>query len=128
MNIYIVTRGSYSDYSILGAYSTRENAEAALKVWNDEWDKPEIEEWPIDAHLSRGDQLPWMVWMRHDGAEAEASKTDPPEADDSTWWSNNTFHRDLRFRWMGWADDEQHAIKIANERRLIDIAEGRNKP
>ena len=37
-NIYVLTEGSYSDYYIVGVYSTKELAEDQIKTWTNEGD------------------------------------------------------------------------------------------
>lgn len=43
-NIYVLTEGSYSDYHIVGVYSTKELAEEAQSLYEDS----EIEEYDLD--------------------------------------------------------------------------------
>lgn len=49
--IYIVTSGSYSDYSIGGVFSTREKADHYLGEAN--LDEPRIEEWTLDDDANK---------------------------------------------------------------------------
>jgi len=49
--IYIVTRGSYSDYHILGVFDDKAKAESVAAFVNADYGRPiaEIEEWSLNA-------------------------------------------------------------------------------
>ncbi len=48
-DVYVITSGEYSDYSIDAVYSTRAMAEEALPAFSGSYgDKPDIEEWELD--------------------------------------------------------------------------------
>jgi len=47
-NIYIVTRGSYSDYGIVGVFDDKELAEQFIKKTNDDYEPPQIEEYILN--------------------------------------------------------------------------------
>lgn len=51
--IYVVTRGEYSDYSILGVYSTYENAKNICDRLNagDSWYESDVEVYYLDDHV-----------------------------------------------------------------------------
>ncbi len=58
--VFVITEGSYSDYSILAVFSTREKAENAHKVISKRVsDINEIEEYPLDDFPSVGKR--WEV-------------------------------------------------------------------
>ena len=51
MKVYIVTRGEYSDYHIVGVYSTKEKAQEicdAISTSGTYWDEPQVEEYEMD--------------------------------------------------------------------------------
>lgn len=117
--IYAVTDGDYSDYRILGLYSTIEKAERAKKLFAAHND---IDEWSVDKEP---DGVPagmfrYSVRMYKDG-RVESANIESAEYMPSREWApygdDQTVHFDM------WATDEKHAIKIANERRLRLIAE-----
>ena len=51
MTLYVVTEGEYSDYHIVGIYSTKELAEKVKKYHNGLYDYPDIEEWELDKDI-----------------------------------------------------------------------------
>lgn len=113
--VYVVTRGSYSDYGIVGIYSTRELAQAfmnASKPVNYD-DYNDIEEYELDQFKSKIEQGLICYWtvMQRDGSNATAKR----------WHVHNDFRYyppSNQFSGTVWAKDEEHAIKIANERRI----------
>jgi hypothetical protein len=54
-SVFVIEQGSYSDYHVVGVFSTRENAEtvlAALKAATESYyDTPGIAEWPLDPAI-----------------------------------------------------------------------------
>ena len=51
MKVYVLTRGEYSDYHIIGVYSTREKAQEVCDVMCGNgtiYDAPQIEEYELD--------------------------------------------------------------------------------
>lgn len=51
MKVYVLTQGEYSDYHIVGIYSTKEKAQElcdAICASYTFWDKPQIEEYELD--------------------------------------------------------------------------------
>lgn len=51
MTLYVVTEGEYSDYHIVGIYSTKEQAEKVKKYRSGLYEYPDIEEWELDANV-----------------------------------------------------------------------------
>lgn len=51
MKVYVVTQGEYSDYHIIGVYSTKEKAQElydAMRKSGTYWDEPHIEDYELD--------------------------------------------------------------------------------
>ena len=48
MTLYVVTEGSYSDYHIIGIYSTKEKAEKVKLYHSTLYETPDIEEYEMD--------------------------------------------------------------------------------
>ena len=51
MKVYILTQGEYSDYHIVGVYSTKEKAQElcdAMRTNGTLWDEPQVEEYEMD--------------------------------------------------------------------------------
>jgi hypothetical protein len=115
--IYVVTEGQWSDYSIVGVYSTKSLAERAAKVFNGSVETYELDEYA--APLAQGKKV-FFVRMHRDGEVIEAH---PYNSDhllnitDFDHWGNLIT--------SVWAKDEQTAVKIANECRLQLVAMNR---
>jgi hypothetical protein len=118
--IYLVSTGSYSDYSIVGAFSTREKAEAFVAVC----EGSRIEEVPIDNMPTDG-RTPWMVWTQrgvldigHASRREWGSLIDVGQV--TVIYGHLSYEeRPIAERAMSvdvMAHDEQHAIKIAADR------------
>lgn len=139
-SVWVIERGEYSDYSVVGVFSSRENAERVAQRINASeyaYSLAEVAEWQLNpgvdalnSGLSR-----FRVLMLRDGTTEDVRRDDDP-------WSGfslaSTFHlweRSEAPAYVGenigdvlaadvWAEDEQHAVKIANERRVQMIASG----
>jgi hypothetical protein len=132
MNVYIVTDGSYSDYHILGVYSTKEKAEDARYLYASE--NP-IEDIELDLiPIVPPGMKRWRVEIFKDGLVDEIKRIscndDDAEAMFHRYWEYSTSKRmdrvnEVYLRVNTWARDEDHAIKIANEKRMILLAAGK---
>jgi hypothetical protein len=126
--IYLVTSGDYSDYSVDGAYSSREKAQVCIDYQRNRHNSYvdyRIEEYVLDMYL---DQLArglayYYVYFK-DIMQGDAKvQTDSPSEDDGVGASYSHFHgRPESFGTGLWAKDEQAALKIANERRTKFLA------
>ncbi len=69
--IYVITRGSYSDYHICAVASTQERAEQLRKMYTDRYDTANIEEYeidiPSDEYYNKTPTLYWEVILKQDG-------------------------------------------------------------
>lgn len=108
MNMFAVTTGTYSDYRICGLYSTREKAEAVGAFIGSR-----IEEFPIDQELPCGKF--WEIWMTLDG---DILKGDIRRVDYSPDHVSIVQCAGGSFLIYTFGDNEQHAAKVANERRI----------
>ena len=118
MIVFMVSDGSYSDYRICGIYSTSEKAERAMALYA----ASEIKEVEMDAMPSAPDGMLWYsVVMDSEGNSLNAYPSNAEYAGEPKWepYSNGTH---VTFRM--WATDIEHAVKIANERRVFLIASG----
>lgn len=127
--VWMVSTGSYSDYSVVAVCSTRERAEAMREFCNGN----EPVEYVLDEEFRffGSGRLLWQVWMHRDGESPDAYRCDSTTgADDGNWrkdkarWVSPGSEPESLHGFYVWAKDEQHAIKIANERRAQLIAEG----
>ena len=110
-SIYVLTEGSYSDYHIVGVYSTKELAKEAQSLYKDS----QIEEYNMD-HIPEHPpgMSAWFVRIS-DGKldDIYTSQVSPfdeivPREDEYEWSNGETGY----FVYC-WAVDEDHAEKIA---------------
>lgn len=125
--VFVVTSGSYSDYGIDAIFTTRELAQSFIDAFKtDKWNEMDIEEWDLDPnkkHLKQN-RKPYFLRINKKGDVSDLSladsaygfKQDMPEAKIS--YTHN-------LEWMNincFADDENHAVKIAGEKRSQILA------
>lgn len=127
--VYLVSCGQYSDYSIVGAFSTKELAQAmidlhkehAISMWHEL--NEEIEEYELDADSIqyRKGEILWYGEMGRDGSCScyRSPYPKPTEVRGMTLIDWGHYHK-LFF--CVFALSAEHAIKIANERRAQLIA------
>ncbi len=125
-SIWVVEQGRYSDYRVVGVFSTEANARAvASLVGRDastmQWEQPTVSEWPLDPGVSELAQgyTPFSVWMLRDGTveNCESAFEVYGLTTGEKWLEDDRLHT------VVWAKDDTHAIKIANEIRTRMIAE-----
>jgi hypothetical protein len=124
--VYMVTDGEYSDYSVIGVYSTREKAEYAQTLYAAENGIDELELDHIPPHPPG--ELRWGVRILDNGDVVSVFQTTPDE--DKCLQVESTRQK----YWGGevkpgrsfllWARDQAHAIKIACEKRREMLALG----
>jgi len=141
MTIWVVEQGSYSDYRVVGVFSTKENADkiAALLNVDSPSDEATVDEWVFDPgikELNAGKSL-YFVQMQKDGTVErvqlrEFSSYELRSAGRAEMWRRSTAPayrggpNTFDVMWMTcWAKDETSAIKITNERRSEMIASGK---
>jgi hypothetical protein len=128
----MIDDGEYSDYHVIGIYSTKKRAEA-VRAWLNAGD---IREMLLDPGVEAVNQglVPWRVYILRDGQiEGQA------EPQDSYYWNMETralvWERTKAPAYQGTgmpdvlevtalAKSQKHAIKIANEIRTRMIATG----
>lgn len=130
--VWVIEQGSYSDYRVVGVFSSRENAEKVLALLDKSpSNEAAIAEWPLDpvvAEINQGLRQ-WDVVMLRDGA---VEKIEPGTVE------SYNIAGDIRVLRRGypdrppealyatlWAKDEAHAVKIVNEHRQQWITDGR---
>lgn len=129
--VYVLTKGCYSDYSIVGIFSTKEKLEEYKKyIPNNDYN--DIEEYEINPNkpslIKRGYSY-WQVFMLKDGHVEKVSRIDNYYKDNNSYvWKRskapayaNTNTPDVLVSGC-WARNEKHAIKITNEKRALYIA------
>ncbi len=114
--VYIVTTGIYSDYQIRAVFSDETNAQTLagkLAEAND------VEEWEVDSTIIEPGMDLWQVTMTGAG-EVLGAETETYAV--ASWW--RVWERDGNLHGQCWANNREHAVKIANEKRLMMIASG----
>lgn len=136
--VYLVADGSYSDYRVLGVYSTPEKAERARDLYQADND---VEPFDLDAMPDAPPGLVgWTVQMDRDGNTRSVDRSAAPDAPYALdwsigwvpapdglprpWESKNAPVTGPCVAFPVWASDAPHAVKIANERRTRLIADG----
>lgn len=78
--IWIIEKGSYSDYRVVGVYSTKEGAELVCARINgeDRCESATVAEWPLDPGVEAINQrlAPFTVWMLRDGTTERCMQDD----------------------------------------------------
>ena len=119
--LYLVSNGDYSDYHILGIYSTAEKAELSKKLHAAEND---IEQMELDAIP----QTPNGMFYFSVSIDKDGNSSHPVnqgvERERYTHSREQPDGDGIRVIFYMWARDAEHAIKIANERRLMLLANG----
>jgi hypothetical protein len=121
--VYIVTAGDYSDYRVIAAYSTREDADRCVAAAMGE----RVEEYNLDpfAPELRDGWRNWEVRMTRNGHVTSVNQVGGTP---TTEWSIN-FDVENRMYTNVMAPDRERAIKVAAERRAQFIAtSGRDWP
>ena len=119
--IYLVTNGSYSDYCVLGVYSTKEKAEHAKRLFAAD---NGVEEYKLDAIPdSPPGLLAYHVSMLVSGDVKDVWQ-DTVEGFESSWYVSPQWGADVTVMFRVWARDIEHAVKISNEWRAQIVALG----
>jgi hypothetical protein len=76
MKVYLVSTGEYSDYTILGLFSTREKADAFItELAKGRFQQPnDVEEYDLDARVGQAYGPTWLARITLDTGEVRASK------------------------------------------------------
>ena len=124
-HVWVIEQGEYSDYHVVGVYTSREKAKLVAKALKAPWGyKPVVSQWPlnpgvdkINAGLTR-----FGVRMLRDGTVEWVMVQD---FDVNAQESYNLIKVNPHPLYAEvWARDKKHAVKIVNERRAQMIANG----
>lgn len=139
MKVYVVEEGCYSDSWVIGVFSDIKTAKEYEEKYQDiYWSEHEIDEHPDTKSLStirdKNGLIPYAVFMFRDGellnirmdhytplirGEGDHNKFDRKEF----WETDKKFYKTYLETHV-LARNEKHAIKIANDRRTMLIANG----
>ena len=129
--VYLVSKGSYSDYTVLGVYSTKEKAEEIIEFLTDTYNDCDIEERYLDLTPQEGEQVSIylklsdgevlrkdffnLVWIAQWDFPKKGCITqlyDPPPIDE---------YVDVMYYF---SDTLERAVKAGNEKRIQFLASG----
>lgn len=136
--VWVVEHGRYSDYRVVGVFSSKRNATLVADAINagDNWSAgATVDEWPIDPAVDalNAGHSQFIVTMRRDGTTERCEKWETSSyyiAGHVEIWRRSTAPA---YAGTGvedclsatvWAKDEAHAVKIVNEKRVQMIASG----
>lgn len=139
MEVHMVSIGVYSDYRVLGVFSTQEKAEQYIETYKaisrGYYDEPfldavlevdKLDELNAIVQQEQG-KLPFTVYMHRNG-DCDVSAADMEYFSLAFHDTNELYPlRNSRCRRLVcdvWAKDKEGAAKIANERRLAMIMNG----
>lgn len=121
--VFAITKGEYSDYSIVGIFSTKAKAERALRELDIYGKNDYIEEYELDEldtlvnKFNRGYRV-FRVYMQSDGATTDVYRENSIDT-----WINHSKNKNMLWGQV-LAKSEEHAVKIVNEKRVQLIAAG----
>lgn len=127
-SVWVIEAGEYSDYQVVGVFSTRENAELVASAIG----YGSIAEWDLDPGVDglRQGHPRFRVLMLRDGSVESVEVQEGWNAETFYVWprSREPIYAgkgipDALNAWV-WARDEKHAVKIVNEKRAQMIANG----
>lgn len=123
MTVFVLEDGQYSDYHIIGVFSSRENAESVQRVVGGD-----INEVPLDpgiAEINAGLRRHY-IYMQMNG-DVTVHRQD----DDGLWTyckvevlAKNGTPVNRGIYGYVWAESAEHAAKIMNEKRTAFLATG----
>ena len=127
--VYAVSTGTYSDYSVRGIFSTKEKAEQFKAAFYDA-EYTDIEEYPLDvgiSELDKGKHL-YRVRMSRSGTVQAVESSDlfgVGYVQDPVRWFDRTYKgpEEPFANFYVWAKSDTGAVKIANERRIVALAQ-----
>jgi hypothetical protein len=124
MKLHLVTSGEYSDYRLKGVYDSPEKAEAARAIFAT---TNEVEEFELnEIPPAPPGMLGFQCYMGKDGNTKSVDRCSGEDVTDKVYFYDMYWrlpqHGPICGLFRMWARDEQHALKIANERRTQRIA------
>lgn len=125
MKVFIVTAGAYSDYRIVGVFSSREKAAECCPAAAANIDTADIEEWDMDAIKQDDDEeqglLQQVFFVRLDADGNITHYSDDVEVRPRDWSDGHTSPLDDKYApgvSVGYSViSKEHALKVAIEAR-----------
>jgi hypothetical protein len=131
--VWVVEQGEYSDYRVVGVFSSKENAQQIAAAVDD----ATVAEWPLDPGIEdmNAGRKPFRVFMLRDGTAEHVREETIDRSVLGSLDGPFLMKRGGRPVWAQapeppclnvavWANDAEHATKIANEHRTRLIASG----
>lgn len=114
---YVLTEGEYSDYKVIGVYSTKELAEEAKTLWP----HSDIEDFPLDDIPEHPPGMYcWHGYVNEqmgiEELEQKVLKTNPTDRHWEQKGRELKYGRIVSFSVNFWATDEDHALKILQDK------------
>ena len=118
--IYVITKGAYSDYHICAVASTKEIAEKLQKIYSDEyyWADAMIEEYDLNEAM---DDVRVFYDVTFENNRVSACFNEYGEKESIDFYKGNGWKSDRLIVCVR-ARDEDHAVKIAQDRRAEYLA------
>lgn len=123
MKVYVITRGSYSEYHICAVTTDPEEAEKLAKIYSDRYDTAEVEEYDTEEHQDwlcgrvpyevifwRSHQTPHLSLLAPSAAFTPGVKVDPRLGS-------------VEMKVLLYAPDAETALKIAQDKRAEYLAQ-----
>jgi hypothetical protein len=137
-SVWAIEQGTYSDYHVVGVFSSKANADLVAKAVNgsDNGEEAKVSKWELDpavSELNAGLSM-FYVTMAKDGTTervAAAGLVSYYISGEMSVWKRSTApaykgtDTTDAVNCTVWAKDEKHAVKIANEFRTQMIALGK---
>lgn len=120
---WIIEQGSYSDYRVVGIFTSQENAERICALINEKetWDKASVRERILDPAIAQlNDGLSrYLVQFTHDG-RADVEPKSPIDSDENP---ESEMHWNTGDIYFVFAKSAEHALKIGADRHAQWAAE-----
>ena len=108
MKCWIIEQGNYSSYSVVGIFSTEENANRAMATLNGSYDEPSVTEREFDPGVAELNEGLHHYLVRFADGLVKTDLGNFIECEDWHWVGGSIY--------SVWAKNDQAAIKIAAER------------
>lgn len=110
--VYVITKGAYSDYHICAVAATKEIAEKLCRACSDNRGEAHIEEYDLNENA---EDVRIMYYVELDCGDVEVN-IDLYENKENAWGGKDYFAAYVL------AKDQDHAVKIAQDRRAEYLA------
>lgn len=117
--VYIITKGTYSDYHICAVTLDKNTAEKLAKKYSeDSWSEAVIEEHALED-FTKGERFMYCVTFGNNGISCSFEEYEHTE---KVFYYKNAYSGQGRMVVYVKAQDEDHAKKIAQDRRAEYLA------